>query len=120
MDDEIALRNLAKAIFSGFGYEYELAEEGSEAIEAYRKALEKREPFDLVILDLTVPGGMGGREVISMLLEKDPGAKVIVTSGYSNDEVISDYQAYGFKGRIIKPFTVKDAMQEINRVLQNG
>ena len=119
MDDEAALRNLAQAFFSAFGYDYELTEEGSAAIASFRKAREKNEPFDLVILDLTVPGGMGGRDVGSELLRLDPQLKIIVTSGYSHDEVISDYQNYGFKGRIIKPFTVKDMINEINRVLEN-
>ena len=76
------------------------------------------EPWDIVIMDLTIPGGMGGRETIGPLLQMDPGARVIVLSGYSNDDVLARFSEYGFRARLTKPFTKDDLARAINAVLQ--
>ena len=73
-------------------------------------------PFDFVILDLTIPGGMGGKEAIKKILQIDPKAKVIVSSGYSNDPVMANYKEYGFSGVIAKPFQLKNLQKAINSV----
>jgi two-component system cell cycle sensor histidine kinase/response regulator CckA len=85
MDDEELIRKLAKELLMELGYEVSLAREGSEAIDIYKQAMSDTRPFDLVIMDLTIPGGLGGKQTISALLEIDPHVKTIVSSGYSND-----------------------------------
>lgn len=91
MDDDHAVREVTGAVLSRIGYEVEFARDGGEAIELYREARGSSKPFNAVIMDLTIPGGMGGREAIKRLLEIDPEIKAIVSSGYSNDPVISEY-----------------------------
>jgi PAS domain S-box-containing protein len=117
MDDEEILRNLAGELLTGFGYEVQAARNGEEAIELYEKALSEGNGFHAVIMDLTIPGGMGGRETIKKLIEIDPAAKAIVCSGYSNDPIMADYLCYGFKGVVNKPYRAQDLVKEIDRVL---
>lgn len=104
MDDEESLRKVAGRVLERLGYEVGVAGDGVEAIALFRTALESEKPYDLVILDLTIPGGMGGKECIGKLREIDPGVKAIVSSGYSNDPVMSNFREYGFQGVVPKPF----------------
>lgn len=104
MDDEEFIREIATDILEFNGYEMESCADGKEAIDLYRAARERNVPFDAVILDLTVPGGMGGREAATHLRGIDPDAVLIVSSGYSNDPVIANFRQYGFSGAIHKPF----------------
>ncbi|UCB42115.1 MAG: response regulator [Dehalococcoidales bacterium] len=99
------------------GYEVLLVVDGEETIEQYTKAREAGCPFDAVILDLTVPGGMGGGEAIRKLLEIDPDAKVIASSGYSTDPVIADNKKHGFSGVVIKPYRVSELRGTLHNVL---
>ncbi len=115
MDDEKDVRAVLGEILGHIGYEVELAREGSEAVEMFRKAREKEKPFDAAIVDLTVPGGMGGKETVARLLELDPDAKVIVSSGYSNDPVMANYRKHGFRGVVAKPYKI----QELNDVVRD-
>jgi PAS domain S-box-containing protein len=118
MDDEEPVRNLLRSTLSHLGCEVLTAVDGAETINLYRQALEKNTPIDIVITDLTVPGGMGGREVIGELLTLDPDARVIVSSGYSNDPVIARFSDYGFKGVLIKPYRLdelKNALKKCGR-----
>ena len=108
MDDEEMLRTLAAHILIELGHEAEVVKDGDEALAVYSKAMEAGSPFDGVIMDLTIPGGMGGKEAVAKLLELDPGAKVIVASGYSNDPVMANYKAHGFVAMLVKPFRVAD------------
>jgi PAS domain S-box-containing protein len=117
MDDEEAVRKVAGKMLKSLGYEVEFAEEGGQAIELYKEARESGKPFDLVILDLTVPGGMGGKETIKKLLEIDPKVKAIVSSGYSNDPIMADFKKYGFRGVIAKPYKVRELSEELHRVM---
>jgi CheY-like chemotaxis protein len=115
MDDEKMLRDLAGQMLKLFGFDAELAGDGVEAIELYKKALDSGRPFEAVILDLTVKTGMGGKEAVKKILGMDPHAKVIVSSGYSSDPVITDFEAYGFVGALPKPYSMKD----LRNVLKN-
>jgi DNA-binding NtrC family response regulator len=100
------------------GYDVDLASEGQEAIKLYRRAIEADEPFDAVILDLTVPGAMGGKKTIGRLREIDSNVKAIIASGYSNDPVMSDYKNYGFCGVVVKPFNIQKLARILSDVLK--
>ena len=113
MDDEEDLLTVTGEALSALGYEACFAKDGKEAVKRYMYARNNARPFDLVIMDLTIPGGMGGKQAIKELLKQAPEAKVIVASGYSNDPVMANYQDYGFKGMIKKPF----AIGELSRVV---
>ncbi|NOQ66487.1 MAG: response regulator [Desulfobacterales bacterium] len=116
MDDEEMIRDLAGKMLSYSGYHVTFAKNGEESIDFYKKEMETGIPFDFVILDLTIPGGMGGKEAIKKILQIDPKAKVIVSSGYSNDPVMANYKEYGFSGVIAKPFQLKNLQKAINSV----
>jgi PAS domain S-box-containing protein len=118
MDDEEMIRAVATAMLESCGYEVDSAIDGEEALQKYASAQKGDHPFDLVIMDLTVPGGMGGKDAILKLLELDPQAKAIVSSGYSTDAAMANYLDYGFRGRLAKPFQLKDLRQEVERVLK--
>ena len=98
MDDEDLIRNVGYEILSLLGYEVVLVSDGQEAIVSYGEAQKSSAPFDAVIMDLTVPGGMGGYEAMKILRKMDPNVRAIVSSGYSTDPIMADYKSYGFKG----------------------
>lgn len=108
MDDEASIRALTQTLLGRLGYEVDSVEHGQAAVEAYRKASAAGRPYDGVILDLTVRGGMGGKEALLELRAIDPNARVVVASGYANDPIIADFATYGFNGRIVKPFRLED------------
>ncbi len=108
MDDEDIVRSTARQMLGHMGYEVELARDGAEAIKIYKEARESGKPFAAVILDLTVPGGMGGKEAIKKLMEIDPGVKGIVSSGYSDDPVMAEFEKHGFRGVIPKPYSIEE------------
>ncbi len=116
MDDETDIRETVDEILAFLGYEVYLAVDGTEAIGMYQDAAAENRPFDLVVLDLTIPGGMGGKYVIEQLLAKDPAVKGIVCSGYADDPVMTNYAAYGFKGMIKKPYDIKEFSKIIHTV----
>lgn len=117
MDDEEMVRNVSAAMLDKLGYKVELAIEGAEAIEIYKKAKESGRPFDAVILDLTNQFGMGGVEAIKKFLEIDPGIKAIIATGYSNDPIMSNFGAYGFRGVLAKPFTMDELRKGLEEAL---
>jgi two-component system cell cycle sensor histidine kinase/response regulator CckA len=117
MEDEQMLRNLTGQMLNRLGYEAELVENGDEAIESYEEAMDSGEPFDAVILDLTVRGGMGGKNAIQKLKEMDPKIKAIVSSGYSDDPVMTDWRRYGFGGAVFKPYRKDDLRMALRRLL---
>nr|WP_275950247.1 response regulator [Desulfonema limicola] len=100
------------------GYETGLAKDGKEALEMYKQAFISENPYDLVILDLTVPDGMGGLETIQELLKFDSKVKAIISSGYSNDPIMANYKDHGFCGTISKPYTKADISEKLNKVLR--
>lgn len=113
MDDDDPIREMACKMLDLFGYQVVQARDGNEALALYRKNQVEGAPIDVVIMDLTIPGGMGGKEAIAKLLEFDPQAKVIVASGYANDDVVANYRDYGFVGMISKPFLISDLRAQI-------
>lgn len=117
MDDDGVVRELAREMLNNIGYRVIVARNGDQAIDLYAKAEDSGSPFDAAIVDLTVPGGMGGREAIVQLLKIDPEAKVIVSSGYSNDPMMTDFRAYGFSGAIAKPYRVKELSKTLYNVI---
>jgi len=118
MDDEEPIRTTMRDILVRLGYDVAFAEDGVQAIEIYRNAMDKRgTPFDAVIMDLTIAGGMGGKEAVKKLIEIDPNVKAIVSSGYSRDPVMAEYQQFGFCGVIAKPFRIKDLSEVVHRAI---
>ncbi len=113
MDDQEDFLQVAEEMLTTLGYHAASARNGEEAVEIYVEALKKGCPFDLVIMDLTVPGGMGGKGTIKELLKKDPEVKAIVSSGYSKDSIMANFQDYGFKGAIKKPFSIHELSQVV-------
>jgi PAS domain S-box-containing protein len=113
MDDEPAIRMIAAQMLRYLGHEAVVTDNGHAAIEQYRRALEQRQPFDAVMLDLVMPGALGGRETIESLAALDPAVNAIVVSGYTQDSVLAKYRDYGFKAMMAKPFT----LQELNSAL---
>jgi PAS domain S-box-containing protein len=120
MDDEEMVRDAAGEILRRIGYEVEFAKDGAEAIELYKKSKESGNPFDAVIVDLTIPGGMGGKEAIKKLLEIDPQVKAVVSSGYSIDPVMANFRKHGFRGVIAKPYKTKEISKLLHKVLKGG
>lgn len=108
MDDEEMLRKVAKAQLSMLGHGVVLVADGEQAVVKYQELQSSGTPVDLVLMDLTIPGGMGGQEAARKLLAVDPDAKIIVVSGYSTDPVMAAYDDYGFCGAISKPFDLKE------------
>ena len=119
MDDEQGVRHVGSEMLRVLGYEVVCACDGAEAVERYRQALEAGAAFDAVILDLTIPGGMGGKEAVTKILALDGAAKVIVSSGYSNDQVISEYRRFGFQGAVCKPYQLSELGAVMHDVLSN-
>jgi CheY-like chemotaxis protein len=117
MDDEESIRRLLVSMLSQLGYEVEAAKEGSEAIRMYEEARAEGRPFAAVLVDLTVPGGMGGKETATRLRAIDPAVKVIVSSGYSDDPVMSEYRSYGFVDVVPKPWAPAQLSEVFQRVL---
>lgn len=118
MDDDNMLKIMMKEMLNVLGYESEFAKDGDEAVEMYKKALESGKPYDAVMLDLTIPGGMGGKEAVEKLLEIDHKLRAIVFSGYSDDPVMSNHSKYGFKGMLPKPFSLESIGKALHDVLK--
>lgn len=120
MDDEELLREFLVNVLHELGYSVEYSVDGTEAVELYRKAYESGKPFGAVILDLTVRGGMGGKETIKRLIEIDPEVKAIISSGYSDNPVMADCKKFGFSGMLKKPFTSEDLEKTLHAILGNS
>lgn len=118
MDDEDVIREVCVELLTNLGYEVESVVDGEAMLASYKRALQEGAPFDLVIMDLTIPGGMGGREAMAELLKVDPQARGVVCSGYANDPVMADFKSYGFKANCAKPFQFSDLSQVVKRVIE--
>jgi CheY-like chemotaxis protein len=121
MDDDEMVRFVAGETLKRYGFEVEFANDGLEAVEVYRQHQQAGAPFVAVILDLNIPGGMGGEETMKRILEIDPSAKGYVSSGRTDDPVMMDYQSFGFSGTIEKPYFYlnKELMEAFTRAVRD-
>jgi PAS domain S-box-containing protein len=117
MDDMEIIRKSTGMVLRRMGYEVDYASNGLEAVEIYKVAKESNKPFDLAIMDLTVPGGMGGKEAIKKLTDIDPKVRAIVSSAYANDPIMSDYREHGFRGVISKPYSMEELTETLRKVM---
>ena len=117
MDDEEMVREVLGRMLARLGYETEFARDRNEAIKMFVQTHESGHAFAGLILDLTVPGAMGGKETMARLLEIDPQVKAIVSSGYSDDSIMADFQKYGFSGVIAKPYRIAELGKILNQVI---
>jgi two-component system, cell cycle sensor histidine kinase and response regulator CckA len=120
MDDEDLVREVVGKMVVYLGYEANLARDGAEAISIFAEAQKSGQPFDAVILDLTVPGGMGGKEAMEQLLKIDPKVKAIASSGYSDDPIMAEFHKYGFSAIIPKPYRVMEAGKVLHDIMTNS
>jgi two-component system cell cycle sensor histidine kinase/response regulator CckA len=118
MDDEKVVREVAGELLHALGHDADFAENGETALTMYREAMAAAKPFDVVILDLTIRGGMGGLETLRKLLEIDPGAKALVSSGYSDDAALSNYRELGFRAFLKKPYNLKELQNTLSALLE--
>jgi two-component system, cell cycle sensor histidine kinase and response regulator CckA len=119
MDDEEDIRQITGDVLKRLGYTVDCATDGLRAIDLYQKAREAGTPFDAVIMDLTIPGGMGGNEALERLLAIDPKVRAILSSGYMNDPIMTDYKKYGFSGVVTKPYRINELGETLHAVIQN-
>ncbi|MGO9015328.1 MAG: PAS domain S-box protein [Dissulfurispiraceae bacterium] len=117
MDDEELVRETAGGMLTMLGFQVQFTEDGEKAVALYKKSLQEKNPFLVLIMDLTIPGGMGGKEAVAKILEMDPEAKAIASSGYSTDPVMSEFKKYGFAGVITKPYRIQQMSEAISKVL---
>jgi len=116
MDDEEIVRKVATAMFEQLGHTVIQTSDGEEAIEMYRQLWEDGQAPDIVLMDLTIPGGMGGEETAKKLLDINSDAKIVVASGYSNDPVMANFTEYGFSAAITKPFQLQEIQNIISKL----
>lgn len=114
-DDEMVCEALHQMLIA-IGYEVCAANEGETALKLFKKAIDMNEPFDISILDLTIPGGLGGKDTLEEMRKIDPNTKAIISSGYSKEEIIGNYEKFGFSGVVTKPYSVQDLIQVLNDV----
>ncbi len=118
MDDEEIVREVMQTMLTQLGFEVLAARDGQEMLAVYRQAAEAGNPVDVVILDLTIPGGMGGKEAVTRLLQQYPRARAVVASGYYNDPVMADCASYGFKAAVAKPFQLEELSQALRKAME--
>jgi CheY-like chemotaxis protein len=117
MDDDDIVLEITSRMLESYGYTAVSAKDGEEAVQKYRQALDEAGPFDVVILDLTVRGGIGGLGAIKEILALDSAAKVVISSGYSNDPTLLAYKEYGFCGVMTKPYRLKRLKEDLEEII---
>jgi len=120
VDDEDIILDVSREVFQFLGYDAAFAKEGTSAIEQYKREKEAGRPFDIVIIDLTISEGMGGRETIEKLKEYDPDVKAVVSSGYANDPVVQEYSRYGFSGKLTKPYRINEMKAMLEAMIKKN
>jgi len=120
MDDDESVRDVIVEILNHLGYDVQFAKDGKQAIEQYTEAAKGGEPFDVVVADLTIPDGMGGKELVRQLHEIDPAVKAVISSGYSTDPVLYDFKKHGFLGVVAKPYRIEELCAVVDAVMQVG
>ncbi|MCP4686192.1 MAG: response regulator [bacterium] len=116
MDDEEMIRDLAEAMFGRYGLQVDVVEDGAQALERFEAAARSEHPYDAVVLDLRIPGGIGGREIVAMLRETDTNSRMVATSGDSYDSVMLDCTAHGFDAAIVKPYTLQQVAELLHKL----
>ena len=119
MDDEQVILDVTKEVLKFLKFDVVFVRDGLAAIDLYKKEKADGVPFDIVILDLSVPSGMGGKETIEQLIKFDPAVKAIVSSGYTNDPVVENFSQYGFSGRLTKPYKITDLKNLLVELMRN-
>jgi CheY-like chemotaxis protein len=118
MDDEQIILDVTLEVLNYLEYEVMFARDGQAALGLYKNEKEAGRPFDLVILDLSVPEGLGGKETIALLKAYDPAVKAIVSTGHSNDPVVLDFKLYGFSGKLSKPYKISDLKELLEQQIK--
>lgn len=118
MDDEQIILDVTNEVLTFLGYDVVFAMDGVAAVELYKREKEAGVPFDMVILDLSVPEGMGGKEAMQKLKEYDPAVKAIVSSGYANDPAVTAYSEHGFSARLTKPYKITDLKATLEEMMK--
>ena len=118
MDDEQIILDVTLEVLKFLGYSVMFAREGAAAFELYKNEKAAGVPFDLVILDLSVPDGMGGKEAIGLLKAFDPDVNAVVSTGFSNDPVVLDFASYGFSGKLTKPYKINDLKKVLEQLIR--
>ena len=118
MDDEQIILDVTGEILTFLKYDVMSAKDGQAAIDLYKKEKAAGSPFDIVILDLSVPNGLGGKETIELLRNVDPEVKAVVSSGYTNDPVVQDFSRYGFSEKLTKPYNIQEMKNLLERVIK--
>lgn len=119
MDDHEEVRKITQDLLSQIGYEVEISSEGSKAIDKYVKSVQTNNKFDIVILDLIIPDGLGGIDTLKKLLNIDSSVIALAMTGYSTDEIKSKYKEYGFKGFIAKPYDIRKFSELISNLISS-
>ncbi len=117
MDDEQVILDVTKEVFRFLGYEVMFAREGGAAVDLYNQEKGRGAPFDLIILDLSVPDGIGGKEAFEKLHAADPGAKIVISSGFTNDPMLTDYASYGLSGVLAKPYRITEIKALLEKMI---
>jgi CheY-like chemotaxis protein len=118
MDDEQIILDVTLEVLQFLGYEVQFARDGTEAVALYIREKSAGIPFDVVILDLSVPDGMGGKDALVKLKEVDPAVKAVVSSGYTNDPCVIDYTGFGFAGKLAKPYKINDMKLVLEQLIK--
>ena len=116
VDDEELVKDVTGEMLESLGYDVEYASDGETAVHMYEEQITKGSRYDLVIMDLTIPGGMGGKDAILKLSELDPEVLAIVSSGYANDPIMAHYRDYGFSAVLSKPFNIEDLSKTLSEL----
>lgn len=120
MDDEEGIKEIAGEMLKSLGYEVSFASDGAETITLYQTAMQAGSPIDAIVMDLTIPGGMGGKETVAALLEIDPAVRALASSGYANNPVMADFRKFGFKGILPKPYRIEDLAKALTDMFEVG
>jgi CheY-like chemotaxis protein len=118
LDDETVILEIARELLNYLGFTAVTAQSAEEAVSVFNQAIQLNEPFDAVILDLTIPGGMGGKEVVRELLRTDPNVKAIISSGYLTDPTIQNYKEYGFAEVLTKPYDADELDRKLRKIIE--
>ena len=118
MDDEQIILDVTLEVLRFLGYDADIARDGAEALDLYKKEKSAGHSFDIVILDLSIPDGMGGKDAMAQLRAFDPAVKAIVSTGYTNDPAVQNFEQYGFSGTLSKPYKINDMKNILEQLMQ--